>query len=84
MSKLFLVLIALFFNLVLNMIAFLSALDIRGLLFPRIVTVFKGACLFSVFLNNFVNESMLSGFSFARLEDSSIRNSTSEYLLWSL
>ena len=48
------------------------------------MTVFKGACLFSVFSNNFVNESMLSGFSFARFEDSSVRNSTSEYLLWSL
>ena len=49
MSKLFLVLIDLFFNLVLNMMAFLNALDTSGLLFPRIVTVFKGAYLFSAF-----------------------------------
>ena len=37
--------------------------------------------MFSVFSNNFVNESMLSGFSIARFEDISVRNSTSEYLI---
>ena len=37
-----------------------------------------------LFSNSFVNESMLSGFSFARLEDDSVRNSISEYSLWSL
>ena len=37
------------------------------------MTDFKGAYLLSVFSNNFVNESLLSGFSFAKLEDNSVK-----------
>ena len=46
----------------------LSVLDISGLLLPRMAVVLKGACLFSVLLNNFVNESMLSGLSLQDLK----------------
>ena len=44
------------------------------------MTVLKGACLSNVLSNNSVNDSMLSGLSFARLKDYAAKNWSSEYL----